>query len=218
MHDISAIATLDRNNGLARNGERIHFSPKEEKHLLKILAGNLAIIGKNTFDEYRRYSKFGIRFIIVSESATKDPAYNRKYDTFKTLKEALAYAYHNYDSKEIVICGGERLYKEAFKYVNKLYITHLDITDNHADRHFPLIEAKGWCVRNVGEWKADGNVRSNRVIYNRRYNVNPRGDLGNVGITNKRVSRKRSFAKLIQDLKDEKPNISIEDAFKKSNK
>ena len=135
---ISLIVAYAHNNVIGNKGRIPWDLPDDREHFKQLTLGSLVIMGRRTFEEI--YKKFGAglpgRETIVI-SSTK----NYKGTNFRTvtgLKEALELARTQFPQKEIFICGGEAVYREAIslKLPERLYITEID-ADIPGDAFFP---------------------------------------------------------------------------------
>ena len=70
------------------------------------------------------------------------------------------YALHTLNSlkdskEEVFVIGGGQIYKQSFDFADKLYITHVDMTDKDADTFFPEIIPIVWNEVSHEEHKKD---------------------------------------------------------------
>ena len=135
---ISLIVAYAHNNVIGNNGRIPWDLPDDREHFKKLTLGSVVIMGRRTFEEI--YKKFGAglpgRETIVISSTMNYEGTN--YRTVTGLKEALEFARTQFPQKEIFICGGEAVYREAisFKLAKRLYITEID-ADIPGDAFFP---------------------------------------------------------------------------------
>ena len=135
---ISLIVAYAHNNVIGNKGRIPWDLPDDREHFKQLTLGSLVVMGRRTFEEI--YKKFGAglpgRETIVISSTMNYEGTN--YRTVTGLKEALEFARTQFPQKEIFICGGESVYKEAIesKLVNKMYITEID-ADIPGDAFFP---------------------------------------------------------------------------------
>ncbi|MDE5654398.1 MAG: dihydrofolate reductase [Clostridia bacterium] len=126
-------------NGVIGNKGKLPWNLKlDMARFKKLTMGNVVIFGKNTFQEIRQ-PLIGRENIVLS-------TYLQNIDgakVFDNLEKAIEYA--KTSGKEIFICGGESVYKEAINFADRLYITHIH-SDFDGDRHFPAIPKEYECV------------------------------------------------------------------------
>ena len=135
---ISLIVAYAHNNVIGNKGRIPWDLPDDREHFKQLTLGSLVVMGRRTFEEI--YKKFGAglpgRETIVISSTKNYEGTN--YRTVTGLKEALEFARTQFPQKEIFICGGEAVYREAIslKLAERLYITEID-ADIPGDAFFP---------------------------------------------------------------------------------
>ena len=135
---ISLIVAYAHNNVIGNKGRIPWDLPDDREHFKQLTLGSLVVMGRRTFEEI--YKKFGAglpgRETIVISSTKNYEGTN--YRTVTGLKEALEFARTKFPQKEIFICGGEAVYREAItlKLPERLYITEID-ADIPGDAFFP---------------------------------------------------------------------------------
>ena len=121
---------------------RIPWNLKEDQlRFKKLTLGSVVIMGRNTFQEI--FDKFG-RGLPERETivVSKNHDFNgEQLRTARSLDEAIAVAKQKFPSKDIFICGGESIYREAIskKLVEKMYITKVDL-EVEGDAFFPQFD------------------------------------------------------------------------------
>ena len=63
---------------------------------------------------------------------------------------------YKHSEKEIFIIGGGEIYKKSLELgiIKKIYMSHIDFSDNEADAYFPEIDWKNW--KTLAEKDYDG--------------------------------------------------------------
>lgn len=135
---ISLIVAYAHNNVIGKKGRIPWDIPDDREHFKQLTLGSIVVMGRRTFEEI--YKKFGAGLpgretIVISKTTNYEGA---NYRTAISLEKALELAKSLFPQKEIFICGGESVYKEAIesKLVNKMYITEID-ADISGDAFFP---------------------------------------------------------------------------------
>ena len=98
-------------------------------------------MGRRSFEEI--YKKFG-HGLPGRETIVISTTQNFEGEGFRTVTDfhsALDYARLHFPEKEVFICGGESVYREAIsrRIVDKMYLTALDL-DVEGDAFFPNFE------------------------------------------------------------------------------
>lgn len=98
-------------------------------------------MGRRTFEEI--YKKFGHGLpgretIVISKNSNFE---GQGFRTVTGFQAALDYAKRIFPEKDVFICGGESVYREAIirRIVDKMYLTELDL-DVEGDAFFPDFE------------------------------------------------------------------------------
>lgn len=135
---ISLIVAYAHNNVIGNKGRIPWDLPDDREHFKQLTLGGLVVMGRRTFEEI--YKKFGAGLpgretIVISKTTNYEGA---NYRTVTGLKEALEFARTQFPQKEIFICGGEAVYRDAIslKLPERLYITEID-ADIPGDAFFP---------------------------------------------------------------------------------
>ena len=114
---IALIAAYAENRVIGHNG-RIPWDIPEEKHRFRDLTmGHIMIMGRKTYEEIGRPLP-GRETIVLSRTGQFDAPHCR---TAGSLTEALAMA----GGRDVFICGGEQVYREAMAAADVLYLTEI---------------------------------------------------------------------------------------------
>ena len=135
---VSLIVAYAHNYVIGNAGKIPWDLPDDREHFKQLTLGSIVVMGRRTFEEI--YKKFGAGLpgretIVISSSKNYE---GTNYHTVNNLKKALEYAQSLFPQKELFICGGEAVYKEAIesRLVKKMYITEID-ADIPGDAFFP---------------------------------------------------------------------------------
>ncbi|MEK7564476.1 MAG: dihydrofolate reductase [Patescibacteria group bacterium] len=149
---ISIIAAIGKNNELGKGNDLLWKLPADMKHFRETTKGHTVIMGRKTFESIGKALP-NRRNIII----TRDKKY--KVDGTEiahSLEDALARARTPLaEGEEIFIIGGGEIYKQAFDFTDKLYITHIDAEDKKSDTFFPEIIPIVWNETSHKEHKKD---------------------------------------------------------------
>ena len=145
---ISLIVAYAHNNVIGNKGRIPWDIPDDREHFKQLTLGSIVVMGRRTFEEI--YKKFGAGLpgretIVISKTTNYEGA---NYRTAISLEKALELAQSLFPQKEIFICGGESVYKEAIesKLVNKMYITKID-ADIPGDAFFPEFDTADFEIK-----------------------------------------------------------------------
>ena len=138
---ISLIVACAKNNVIGNKGRIPWDLPEDRQRFKKLTLGSVVIMGRRTFEEI--FEKFGRGLperetIVVSKNHDFT---GEQLCTARSLEEAISFAKKQFPQKDIFICGGESIYKEAIakKLVEKMYITKVDL-EPEGDTFFPQFD------------------------------------------------------------------------------
>ena len=143
---ISFSVALDPNKGIGyRNVLPWHI--KEELQVFKrnTLFKNI-VMGQTTFDNLP--GKLKDRYITV---VSLDPDYHPEgvtvyHDLIGFLKE------HENDEEEYIICGGASIFRQAYPYAKKAYVSFIK-KEYKVDTYFDVFDLKDWEIMEEEEHK-----------------------------------------------------------------
>lgn len=151
---ITLIAAIGRNNELGFKNKLLCNIPEDMKHFKTYTTGKVVIMGRKTFQSIGRTLP-GRKNVIVSTQDIGGIAVHAK-----DIDSALSI---DYCYPELVIIGGELIYRQTIDKADKLVITHID-ADFEADVYFPDIDLTKWKINSVIEG-ADENYKYKFVEY-----------------------------------------------------
>ncbi len=140
---ISIIAVIGENNELGKNNKLLWRLKTDLKHFQETTSGHPIIMGRKTFESLGKALP-NRRNIVI----TRDKNYLRdNVDIVHSIEEAFQLLrtspqpspYKGEGEDEVFVIGGAEIYKQAFPFADKLYITHVEATDKDADAFFPEI-------------------------------------------------------------------------------
>ena len=136
---ISFSVAFDPNKGIGKDG-KLPWHIKEELQVFKrnTLYKNI-LMGQTTYDHMP--GKLKNRHTIV---VTIDPNYHVDdedtdviYDLIAFLKE------HQYDEEEYIVCGGASIYRQAYPYATKAYVSFIKNV-YEVDTYFDIFDLNDW--------------------------------------------------------------------------
>lgn len=100
----------------------------EQKRFKELTTGNVVIMGRRSYEEIGRPLPNRLTIVVSNTKIFEGDGVK----TARTLQEAIDMA----GDKDIYISGGARIYEEAMPFVEKMYITEIDL-DVEGDTYFP---------------------------------------------------------------------------------
>lgn len=126
---ISLIVAHDKNRVIGYENKMPWHLPGELKYFKETTMGKPMIMGRKTFESIGRPLP-GRRNIII----TRNKDYHAEgIELASSLEEAIQMAR---DAEEIMIIGGEQIFKLAMENADRLYITHIE-HEFEGDTYFP---------------------------------------------------------------------------------
>ena len=154
---INIIVAVAQNGVIGKDGKLPWKLPVDMARFKKLTMGGIVIFGYNTFNEFKKPLVGRENIVLSTHTQSIDGV-----KVFDSLDKAIKYA--KTTDKEIFICGGESVYKEALNIADRLYITHIHATFD-GDRYFPAVPDNFKCVSS--EDIVDTGVNTTFSIYNR---------------------------------------------------
>ncbi|QCR32379.1 dihydrofolate reductase [Lysinibacillus sp. SGAir0095] len=127
---ISLIVAHDRNRVIGYENKMPWHLPGELQYFKEQTMGKPMIMGRKTFDSIGRPLP-GRRNIVITRNANYQV---EGVEVATSLEEALKLAGNE---EEIMIIGGEQIFKLALPIADRLYITHIE-HDFNGDTFFPI--------------------------------------------------------------------------------
>ena len=134
---ITLIAAIGRNREIGFENSLLWKIPEDMKHFKAYTTGKVVIMGRKTFASMGNKPLPGRKCIVIS---TQDLAGMAVWA--KDVPAALSVE-HCYP--ELVIIGGEQIYRQTIELADKLVITHVD-AEFKADTFFPEIDLTKWRI------------------------------------------------------------------------
>lgn len=130
--------------------------PGEQQRFKALTVGNVVVMGRRSFEEIGRPLP-NRTTIVISRTKNFDA---ENCITMPSLDDALQMG----SGKDVFISGGARLYEEALKIVDKMYITEINL-DIEGDTFFPEFDEQSF--EKEIEQEIDGVIRYRYVTYSR---------------------------------------------------
>lgn len=136
MTIISLIAAIDEARGLGFNNQLLCHLPADLQHFKTTTMGKPIMMGRKTFESIGKPLPGRLNIVLSHSLSAIDGVM-----VFNSLQQALSQIQ---EYPEIMIIGGEQLFRDAMNIADNLYITriHHQFT---ADVFFPEINETLWC-------------------------------------------------------------------------
>ncbi len=127
---INIIAAVAKNRAIGFENKLIYWLPNDLKRFKALTTGHTIIMGRNTFLSLPKGALPNRRNVVLSRTMTEFPG----CDCYASLDEALKRCD---DSEDIYVIGGASVYEQAIGVADRLCLTEIDDTPEHADTFFP---------------------------------------------------------------------------------
>ena len=146
---VSAIVAASTNGVIGKDNELPWHISADLKYFKRRTLDHHVIMGKNTF--------FSIGFPLPKRTnivLTRDPyfAADNIY-VAHSVYEALELAYDGHDDEAFII-GGAQVYKASMEYLDKIYLTRVDVI-LEGDVFFPELDPEKWMLISEDQHEAD---------------------------------------------------------------
>lgn len=148
---ITLIAAIGRNREIGFENKLLWNIPEDMKHFKSYTMGKVLIMGRKTFASIGNRSLPGRKCIVVSSHEIHGVVRARDIDSALSI---------DYCYPEIVVIGGESVYRQTIDRADKLVITHVD-ADFKADTFFPPID--------LTKWRINSTIDGSNETYNYKF-------------------------------------------------
>ena len=155
---VGLIVARSKNNVIGKNGQIPWRIKGEQKQFKELTTGNVVVMGRKSYEEIG-HPLPNRKNIIVSRTKVFE---GENLVTASSVEEAIAIA----GDADIYIAGGYGLYKEAIPFVDKTYITEVDIVVEDGDVFFPEFSVDDFDIE-IGETGGE-EIHFTRTIYTRK--------------------------------------------------
>lgn len=120
------------------------------KHFKELTVGKPVVMGRKTYESIGFPLPNRMNIII-----SRNKSFNaRDITTAHTIEDAVNIAHDHCDGDEIMIIGGEQIYRHVMPIVDRIYLTLVD-TDIDGDAHFPTYDMNNWSETSRESFSAD---------------------------------------------------------------
>lgn len=153
---ISIIATIGKNNELAKNKISLWDLPSDLKFFKKITINHTIVMDEDVYNQNNRI--FSNRYNIVVSNTLKDVS---GVEIVKSAEEILKRFKDTQD--DVYVIGGKNLFDYFLKYADKVFLTVVD-EQKDADEYFPILEKNNY-EYNILEEIIENNISYKHVLY-----------------------------------------------------
>ena len=144
---ISLIVAVSRNGAIGLNNQLPWYLPEDLKYFKSVTMGKPLIMGRKTFDSIGRPLPGRANIVL-----TRDPQWiSDGVEVVQSIEQALLageIACEAADVDEIMVIGGEQIYRMTLDLADRIYLTQVD-ADVEGDAFFPNIDLNNWSQTSV---------------------------------------------------------------------
>lgn len=154
---LSAIVAIDNNNGIGKDNDLLYSHKLDMKRFVEKTKGKTVIMGYKTWLSLKRPFLPGRRNVVLFDAEGPDDIpdifYNALIQVDDIEKLTWATPLHFIENirayrdseEEFIIMGGANVYDRFYPYLDKLYLTIFDRSEE-ADKFFPKINWNRWDI------------------------------------------------------------------------
>ena len=157
---ISIIVAMDKNNLIGKKNQIPWYIPSELKRFRHLTMGKPIVMGRKTHESIGRILDGRDNIVLTSNTNYSKKGIAVYNDLDKVFDD-----FSSHD--EIVVIGGSDIYRLAFPFVNKLYITYVEGSFS-GDTWFPEFNLDDWRIISNENLKClKSNTKYSAKIYHR---------------------------------------------------
>ena len=163
---MNLIAAVDKNWAIGKNNQLLVRIPADQKFFRETTTGKVVVMGRKTLESFPNGLPLKNRTNIV---LTRDKNYKVKDAIVLHSMDELMVELEKYDSDDIYIIGGEKIYAQLVDQCDVAHITKIDY-EYDADAYFPNLDEKPeWVITGDSEEQTYFDL----IYYFYRYERNP---------------------------------------------
>ena len=139
---LSLIVAMARNRVIGRDNTLPWHLPEDLKYFKAITMGKPILMGRKTFESIGRPLPGRLNIVITRNANWHHPGVS----VATSLAEALELASHDPAAREVgevMVIGGEQIYRAAIEQADRLYVTRVDV-EVAGDAFFPEYDEDIW--------------------------------------------------------------------------
>jgi len=147
---LSIIAAVAANGTIGKNNKLLCKLPKDMERFREItLKSGVVVMGRNTHESLGKALKGRANIVISHNRDYVSPFDPKNVMVMNSVKSTLAMLKFFYrGDREVIVIGGEAIYREFMPYASKMYITNI-YSPFDGDTYFPDVDWPEW--KKVGE-------------------------------------------------------------------
>ena len=163
---MTIIVAADTNWAIGNKDDLLVRIKEDHKNFKELTTGHTVILGRKTLCTFPGGLPLKNRTNIIM---SRDSGYAVEGAKVAHSVDELLEMVKEIDD-EVFVIGGGSVYKAAFKYAGRLYITHIKAVAKQADTFFPEIDPKEWEAVQTSEIFSDeeNKIEYQFVVYQKK--------------------------------------------------
>ncbi len=139
---LAMIAAVAQNNAIGIDNKMPWYLPGDLRYFKAVTMGKPVIMGRKTFDSLRKPLPGRTNIVITRDKSWGYEGVKVAHSLSEAVELAEAIAFIN-GNDEIMVIGGEQIYRQAIERADRLYLTRV-YKDFAGDAFFPEINQQQW--------------------------------------------------------------------------
>ena len=145
---MKAIVAVDLNWGIGYRGGLLQSIPDDLRFFKRMTLGNIVIMGRETFESLPGKKPLKDRINIV---LSRNENFKNEHIIICRSLDELFRELTNYDTNNLFVIGGEKVYSQLLPYCTDAYITKIQ-NEYVADKYFMNIDQdKKWTLQSASD-------------------------------------------------------------------
>ena len=163
-----AIACVDKNNGIGKDGKLLVSIPEDLKWFKDCTLNSVVIMGRKTLFSHKDKKPFTNRINIVF---TRDKSLKNNYKEYDNIffidnESELNDLLSQYKDKKVFLIGGGEIYKKFIDKCDEIYLTRVD-KEFEADTFFPDFSKLNFKIYDISDIYYYNNIPYQFIKYKR---------------------------------------------------
>lgn len=139
---VALIAAMGLNHVIGRDNQLPWHLPEDLKYFRSMTWGKPIVMGRKTFDSLGRPLPGRTNIVITGQQGLQLPGASVQHSVNAALEQAERQALLD-GVDEIMVIGGETLYRQTLERADRLYLTLVE-AEPHGDAWFPAVDPSQW--------------------------------------------------------------------------
>ncbi len=160
------VVAVDKNWGIGNDGNLLFHISEDLKNFRRLTEGKTVILGRKTLATFPKGAPLKNRRNII---LSRDESYSVEGAEVARSVEEAAELLKNENTDNIVVIGGESIYRQMLPLCDTAVVTKIDAEAPASDKFFPnLDEDENWYLAEESEEKEENGIKFKFCTYKRK--------------------------------------------------